>query len=299
MDQGRLHLIAGAIAPASAHDKVVFYKMRRKSAWGTIDPAWASRNEMLGVPSDAINVSRVDIGDLYRSYGIPFFLKIDIEGCDRLVLETLKNCQDRPRYVSIKSDKTDFNQLVAEIDLFKSLGYAKFKISQQQNIPGMMITTRTLDGNSFEYEFKNHSSGPFGEDLPTAWLDYTETLKEYRTIFRRYKHFGDHAKLQKLPRIARGLVRKVYRMASGYDGPLPGWFDTHAKFRDSFLKRNTSARIRMAISSPGRPPPPLARTSRSSGARERRTHRLGPKYWGPHYFAAGVIKSLYLVMFVD
>lgn len=232
IDQGRLHLIAGAIAPASAHDKVVFYKMRRESAWGTIDPAWASRNEMLGVPSDAINVSRVDIGDLYRSYGIPFFLKIDIEGCDRLVLETLKNRQDRPRYVSIESDKTDFNQLIAEIDLFKSLGYAKFKISQQQNIPGMRITTRTLDGNWFEYEFKDHSSGPFGEDLATAWLDYTETLKEYRTIFRRYKHFGDHAKVQKLPAIARGLVRKVYRMASGYDGPLPGWFDTHAKFGD-------------------------------------------------------------------
>jgi FkbM family methyltransferase len=231
IDRGRLHLIDGAIAPASEGDKVTFYSSTH-SDWGTISPAWASRNEMLEHPNEQTEVTRVDIAELYRSYGIPFFLKIDIEGLDRFVLEELKGFQDRPRYVSLESEKTDFSQLKAEMDLLKNLGYKKFKVVQQETIPGMKITTRTLDGQPFEYEFQRYSSGPFGDDLPPPWLTYLEALEEYRPIFRRYKYFGDYSAVRKLPWKVQDRVRNLYRMTSGYGGPLPGWFDTHARLRD-------------------------------------------------------------------
>jgi FkbM family methyltransferase len=226
---GRLHLIAGAIAPASAGEKVIFYVNPDKSVWGTIVPDWSSRNEMLGYSSRRIEVPRVDIAEVYRKYGAPFFLKIDVEGVDRLVLEELKSVENRPQYVSLESEKVDFDQLERDMELLKSLGYKKFKVVQQSSIPGTKLKTRTLDGQEFEYVFLPHSSGCFGDDLASPWLTYTEALEEYRVVFRRYKYFGDHSVvLRKLPKTAQQVARALYRIGTGYRGPLPGWFDTHA-----------------------------------------------------------------------
>ena len=228
INRGQLHVVSGAIAPASVGDKVILYTSS-KSDWGTISPAWAARNEMLlGHPNERIEVKRVDIGEIYRLYGIPFLLKVDIEGLDRFVLEELKGFQDRPRYVSMELDKIDFSQVTAEMDLLKDLGYTKFKAVQQATICGMKIKTRTLDGHAFEYEFSSFSSGPFGNDLPPPWLTYDDALREYRKIFHRYNYFGDYSPVRKLPRKLQKMIRALYRITSGYDGPLPGWYDTHA-----------------------------------------------------------------------
>jgi len=224
----RLCLIEGAIAPDTAGRKIVFYTSPSNSVFGTIKADWVQRNEMRGYPSERIEVDRVDIVEIYRLYGIPFFLKIDIEGVDRLVLEKLKAFDERPQYVSLESEKVDFDRLVEELDLLKSLGYAKFRLVQQKSIPGTKIKTRTLDGRPFEYVFESHSSGPFGEDVPLPWLTYDEVLEQYKMVFRQYKYFGDYSLVRKMPELAQKVIHKLYRMRTGHKGPLPGWFDTHA-----------------------------------------------------------------------
>ena len=88
--RGRLHVISGAIAPASAGKEVIFYANPDNPIWGTIMEDHSSRNEMLGYSSERIKVPRVDIAEIYRSYGIPFYLKIDVEGADRLILRRTK-----------------------------------------------------------------------------------------------------------------------------------------------------------------------------------------------------------------
>ena len=93
-----------------------------------------------------------------------------------------------------------------------------------------MIKTHTLDGQPFDYVFECHSSGPFGNDLPHRWLTYDETLDQYKIIFRRYRYFGDYSVVFKMPTNAQRVIRKLYRLSTGYKGPLPGWFDTHATF---------------------------------------------------------------------
>ena len=227
--RGRLHLIEGAVAMDSVSDKIVFYANPDNPVWGTIEAKWALRNEMMfGSLSEQTEVKRVDISEVYRTHGIPFYLKIDVEGIDRLILEGLKSFQERPQYVSLESEKIDFNQLKAEMDLLKSLGYTKFKAVQQHTIPGTKIRTHTLDGQPFDYVFECHASGPFGNDLPNRWLTYDETLKQYKGIFRRYKYFGEYSVVHKMSENAQRVIRKLYRLSTGYKGPLPGWFDTHA-----------------------------------------------------------------------
>ena len=226
--RGDLCIVQGAIAPASAGDTIVFYENPSVSVWGTIKADWASRNDMMGHPSQRTEVRRVDIAEVFRTYGIPYFLKIDVEGVDRLALEELTALDDRPQYISMESEKVDFSEFVAELDLLRSLGYAKFKIVQQESIPGTTLATRTRDGQPLAYTFESHSSGPFGEDLPQSWLTYAEAIEFYRAVFVRYKYFGDYSAVLKLPRPAQRVARKLYRLSTGHKGPLPGWFDTHA-----------------------------------------------------------------------
>jgi FkbM family methyltransferase len=226
--RGRLRVLEGAVAPASAGDTVGFYANPGQSVWGTIDGNLAARNTMLGSPSKRTEIKRVDIAETYRLFGIPFYLKIDIEGMDRLVIEQLRAFETRPQYVSFESTKVDFNQLKAEMDLLTSLGYTKFKVVQQSNIPGTKIRTRTLDEEQFEYVFEPDASGPFGDDLPSPWLTCDEALARYEVVFHRYRYFGDYSLVRKMPKRGEKIIQKIYKLSTGYRGPLPGWFDTHA-----------------------------------------------------------------------
>jgi len=223
----RLHIVEGAIAPSSTEKTVTFFK-NTLSVWGTIDPGWSARNASLGWESTAITLPRVDIKDVFQRFGVPFYLKIDVEGVDLLVLDSLYNMDARPKYVSIESDKVDFGALEAELRTLSDLGYSRFKVVQQESIPGTTISTTTLDGRSFDYTFERDASGPFGEDIAGPWLSMSEVLEEYRRIFKRYRYFGDNSIFVKLPPRAQRPIDRLYKAVTGYRGPLPGWFDTHA-----------------------------------------------------------------------
>lgn len=220
----RLQIVEGAVAPEAAGEHIAFYKNLQKSDWGTIDPKWVERNERLGTRSVEIEVERVDLAEKFRSHGVPFYLKIDIEGADQVVLNELGRFEDRPRYISMEAEKVDFSQLVAELSALKRLGYKTFKPIQQASIPGTRITTTTLHGEPLIHVFVDGASGPFGEDLSGPWLSYDECLRRFRTIFSLYRLFGDDGIVGALPGGMRivGLLTRLYRQ------PLPGWHDIHA-----------------------------------------------------------------------
>jgi FkbM family methyltransferase len=226
--RGRLRIIEGAIAPASAGEKVIFFKNPKASLWGTIDQSWAERNVKLGYASERIELRRIDIVEVYRTFGVPFYLKIDVEGVDRLVLDSLRQFEARPRYVSIESEKVDFAELEVEMELLRNLGYTKFKPVQQAAIAGTAIKAETLDGKRIDHIFEQDASGPFGEDIPQPWLSLDDTLREYEGVFRKYRRFGDHSLFVKMPVAVQKVIGKSWRVLTGDRGPLPGWYDTHA-----------------------------------------------------------------------
>ena len=167
------------------------------------------------------------MAEVYRSLGVPFYLKVDVEGVDRIVVEELKAFDDRPQYLSL--------ELTREISIssksarsLTNIGYKKFKVVQQQTISGTKIRARTVDGQEFEHVFGAHLSGPFGDDLPGPWLNHDKIVDVYRSVFRRYKYFGDYSLVRRMPGKLRKLVDGLYCASTGYIGPLPGWFDTHA-----------------------------------------------------------------------
>jgi FkbM family methyltransferase len=225
--KGRLRIIEGAIAPASEGAFVKFYR-NANSVWGTIDSSFAKRNDDLGSPSEIISIKRVDISETFEKIGIPFYLKIDLEGVDHHVLQCLSEFEDRPKYLSTETEKVDRVALNESLNLLARLGYNKFKVVQQEVLPGSSGSFQCLDGSRFSFCFPKETSGPFGEEIPQPWISLSETFREYDAIFLRYRRFGDGSPLRRLPFRVRRLLEEGYKLFSGYRGALPGWHDVHA-----------------------------------------------------------------------
>lgn len=225
LKSGQLHIIEGAIAELSAGDNITFFK-NENSIWGTICPTWAERNLNAGRASERIEVKRVDMKDVFDKFGTPFFVKIDIEGADDIVLKSLALLSEKPQYVSVETEKTSFDGAKQQIQSLCDLGYRRFQIIQQDPISGSNLKTRTREGNSLNYTFEPDASGPFGEDLTGPWLTAKIAATKLKHISFLYRAFGDTAPIRHNS-VGRAL-RLIYKIATGYRGALPGWHDTHA-----------------------------------------------------------------------
>lgn len=213
---GTYTLIANAIGERD--EEIVYYVNRRNSAWGTADPDWAARNQLMGADSETITVKCIRFADILRQHGCPHYLKIDIEGADMRCVEDLAGAQAAPTYLSIESSKVSWSVLLREFRTLSALGYTRFKVVDQchferRRIPGG-------DGNVIDYVFERGASGPFGEDLDGRWLTRRQAIARYIPIFIVYKTLGDNTLASKLL-IKLPFFNRLLRLVS--------WYDTHAK----------------------------------------------------------------------
>ena len=219
---GRLEVISGAIVDGD-RDSVTFYVHSRMSIWGTVEPSRAAQNQVMG-PSAKITVPAVDFSRCLHDYGVPHYLKIDIEGSDMLCLEALLGVDpdQRPTYISVEAESEAWRDAARQFDVLEELGYSRFAIVQQAKTGTHFGPIKTLDGGTVPFQFEMFSSGPFGDDLAVSWVDKAEALRRYRWLLRalRAANRFDHM-VPKGPAI-RWLAGVLVRH------PLPGWFDIHA-----------------------------------------------------------------------
>jgi len=227
IEDNKLKIVEGAIAEDNFEKKIKFFRNKKNSVWGTVIKEWAERNEMDGAFSECIEVNSIDIREYYQKYGIPYYLKIDIEGMDLVCCRALLEFNDKPSYISIESDKISFSNLEKEFELFDQLGYEKFKIIQQDGISNQKEKNPSNENKFLNYKFSEGASGVFGDDLPGIWLNKKEALKKYKKIFSFYKVFGDNSFLRKF--LPTKIIIKLFRRLTGI--PLPGWYDTHSKHK--------------------------------------------------------------------
>jgi FkbM family methyltransferase len=219
---GRLTIVEGAITDGDA-DTVTFYRHSAVSVWGTLDPKWAERNRVSG-ESQPVTVDAVDFSTWLAKTGVPFYMKVDIEGADRFCFEALRAFDDRPAYVSLESNKTERSCLKAECDFLKELGYNRFAVVQQATIGGSTRTVTTRSGRSIAHHMEDGASGLFGPDL-MRWESRNRALRRYEAIFVLYWLLGDDSRLRRY----RLGTRVLGRLEGLLRVPLPGWYDTHAR----------------------------------------------------------------------
>jgi FkbM family methyltransferase len=222
IQDGRLEIVDGAIVPDGFGEPdsqtVEFYVNGKNSAWGTIvaDRA-AVYEERTASDAQIVSVPRVKFVDALRKYGVPHYLKTDIEGVDTACLEGLSQVDSRPSYLSMESDVESFERVKEEMNRLGELGYTAFQIINQKDIPDNM----TPGGH-----FERGGSGDFGEWLPDEnWKNMRQTLREYRTLFLWYRMFSHGGLLRETP-----LYKPLTKAVSTVTGStVPSWHDTHAR----------------------------------------------------------------------
>jgi FkbM family methyltransferase len=236
---GRLRLVEGAIVPRSLvcpGGKVRFYSNPTHTEWGTVFEDWARRNETTGHPSVWLEVDVVDLERCFGEFGIPRYMKIDIEGADVACLDALASFAVRPDFVSIESEKASFTRLTGELDILSRLGYEDFQVVQQGRVHRQRPPFPAAEGEYHPWSFSYGSSGLFGNELPGEWVGLDAAIRRYRRIFLCYRLIGDDSVLGR-HRAGRRLLKRLSafleRLGLPVAQPLPGWCDTHARHREA------------------------------------------------------------------
>ena len=204
---GRLKILN--VGVSDREGEFPFWICETVSEWSSFTRAVAARD---GCPHHALTIPCQRLSTILAEHGVPFYLKIDIEGNDTLCLHELQRGA-LPKYVSLEAAIPD------PVDHLAGLGYTDFKCISQQNFlplemppspeqqrfertlrhlytrnPFMRIRRafgakkrllRELDEARFnvDWQFPLGSSGPFGEDLRGRWQTAAEMRETYR-IFR-------------------------------------------------------------------------------------------------------------------
>jgi FkbM family methyltransferase len=220
---GRLTIVEGAIAENFSSNgrpaRIKFYRNENHSLWGSTNEDWAYRNEVMGTTHEVIDVEAVDFGKCLEKYGVPHYLKADIVGSEVICLRAMLAFENKPDYLSIRSEKVIFRRLEAEFDLLEALGYNQFKAVRQD------FEKANIKVCDVRYEFEEGASGPFGEETGGDWKSRDEVLKNYKRIFVLYWLFGDYSFLIQTGR-GKKIITQLERVVRK---SLPGWYDTHAK----------------------------------------------------------------------
>ncbi len=216
IESGRLTLLNLAVAENSG--PISFFESDN-DVWGSIRRDAAKRNERLGAGFREIKVEGRRFGEVLRQYGVPYYMKVDIEGADLLCLKALTELDDRPKYVSIEAEVDVLSAIRHEVAALSGLGYSKFKIVRQGHVPLQSCPNPAREGQYVEFKFPYGSSGMFGEEAPGEWLSGDQAIETYRKIVRVQRLFGDKGWIRRLP-----FGNKV----TNFIRPDVSWYDTHA-----------------------------------------------------------------------
>lgn len=225
IESGQLRIVGKAIS--SKPGRARFFTNAANSVWGTLSDSFAERNSRGGFASEDVEVDCITFDELLQQYGVPYYLKIDIEGCDILCVQALRTFSARPRFISIESSATSpgcgFRDVLAELTLLDGLGYSRFKYVNQAQIPGSHRCL-ILEGAAVTYRFPPDSSGPFGDETPGRWLRFA-AASVCGLALRVADDFCGHSGRF----YGRSGVWRLRLLRERLTGHADHWYDLHAK----------------------------------------------------------------------
>ncbi|MEN0653303.1 MULTISPECIES: FkbM family methyltransferase [Hyphobacterium] len=160
--QGRLVIEARGVAASAG--EADFHVNTADTAWSSFHAEIGGR----GAGASLVRVPTVTAIELFQTHGVPYFMKIDIEGSDHLPLQALRKTSDRPRYVSVENGGPELRALLCE------LGYDRFKWVNQRDVPRQRLPFPAREGRWTFHRFAYGASGAFGEEAPGPWLALSE-----------------------------------------------------------------------------------------------------------------------------
>jgi len=160
LETGRLVLLNVALSDEQSSGLIPFYVHKTNHVLSQLP---RPSDEELG-NFDEVQVPCRTPSSIVREFGQPWYIKIDVERFDLAVLENLFSALIFPPEISAEvHDAAVFACLVAN-------GYRSFNLVDGRSVARVYAKAAiaTSDGLK-EFRFKEHSAGPFGEDIRTPW----------------------------------------------------------------------------------------------------------------------------------
>lgn len=174
-----------------------------------------------------VAVKTITLRTLVEQYGLPHYIKIDIEGYDAIAVRSLIGMSEMPPYISVEAECLPEDDRFSEEGIFETLdtlrdaGYTRFKLIDQATLrvlddtdtyyrdsttlPHRVIRkAQQLTGifsapyndkkvleKKYGFALVYSASGPFGEESAGEWMTYEEAKRTY--LFQRRQYFSIEA----------------------------------------------------------------------------------------------------------
>lgn len=150
-----------------------------------------------------INLEKKDIASLFSTYGQPYYVKIDLEEYDHVVLKRIFDLKIKPNYISAEAINKDI------VNLFlNNVNYNSFKLIEGNSV-GFLYKTLNFrnNGKIIKYSFPENSAGPLGNDIIGKWINKKNFSKliEYKKLGWR----DIHASLLDLPEVTNEFIKYI------------------------------------------------------------------------------------------
>ena len=221
--EDRLTIIERAISADTDSEFVNFYINEEKDDWGSIYKTWNNKDDTL---IKKIIVRSLDLNEILEIYGVPYYMKIDIEGADIYCLKAIINSKEKPTYLSTELISPHNLKLVDDalniLSHLQVLGYNRFSISDQGSNKNIQCPYPALEGKFVDHKFDGSSSGLFGKELSGPWypIDYVSFH------YLNYYHSYTKNKLNYLIRLLNKYLKTNLKESGLF--PQYSWFDIHA-----------------------------------------------------------------------
>lgn len=161
--EGRLRVENCVLTAEGDGADVDFYLHKRRNVLGQFpqpDKSAIGDYTRISLPSRSVMQMLCEHGD-------PYYIKIDVEHYDEVILKELFRNGVRPPFLSAESSS------ILVFALLAGMGeYSAFKL-----VEGATVAKRyknhpiSVDGKRELYSFPSNSAGPFGEDIPGEWMN--------------------------------------------------------------------------------------------------------------------------------
>ncbi len=165
---GRLVIVNKALASEAGQTATFYMRTDEKDDWSSLDEGVAERD---GVISKKVEVETTTLSELIGEHGVPYYLKCDMEGADKFVVEQLTGLTEMPKYLPVE-------WWLDYMDTLVRCGYDRFQIINQSQHHKLLCPHPPREGRYVQRQFDGHMSGLFGKELnPANWANATVTAR--------------------------------------------------------------------------------------------------------------------------
>lgn len=205
---GQLQMVNVALSPeGKASDWTVFYRNKCSKEWNSFYETVGCRSctpphHIDHNACDKVKVTATDCGDIFTTFGTPYYLKLDIEGAESGCFQALASYASlqMPPFVSAEITNTDY------LDSLYKLGYQGFKLVRQDRLASAT----------------GSQTGPWGDNaldcrFGPAWRSYAQARQEMIAIMSKSMDIND---------ACPGGIQSIHGAANPKAAHM--WYDVHA-----------------------------------------------------------------------